>query len=280
MSTPKHTATVRRPKSNAGDRADAMTRLKSPAALHETIREEIARRVGRGTYTSDGPLPSTATLSAEFGVSAITIKRALRDLQMAGLLRSTPGLGTFVREHRRFVRDLDLSFTSVEDLERMGKKAAMRLVSVGRRRITDPAFSAFGPPPGPMLNIQKVISVDDVAITFDNAFITASLDHHLIEEFGRKFIYEVLNAHGMEVISTRVVIDAAPASREVQQEFGVPNGYPTLRRLYHFKTTEPAISVYGLAEAPFDRLACTIERNRDPAAARGGRPRRSGRPDR
>lgn len=249
----------------------SMSLSKQPAALHQTVREELARRIGRGDYGSSEPLPSTTALSAEFGVSAITVKRALRDLQTAGLLRSTPGLGTFVREQRRFVRDLDLSFTSVEDLKRMGKKASMRLISVGRRKLEDPAFEALGAPFGYMLNIQKMISVDDVAITFDNAFITTSLDNHLIEEFGQKFIYEVLNAHGMEVTSTRVVIDAAPASREVQQEFGVPNGYPTLRRLYHFRTTDPGISVYGLAEAPFDRLACTIERRRDPGTKGGHR---------
>jgi hypothetical protein len=32
-----------------------------------------------------------------------------------------------------------------------------------------------------------------------------------------------------------------------------------LRRLYRLSTTDKAFSVFGLAESPFDRLACTVE---------------------
>jgi DNA-binding GntR family transcriptional regulator len=238
--------------------------IRSNSALHESVREELAGRIDRGVYALDEPLPSTTALADEFRVSAITIKRAVRDLQTAGLLRSTPGLGTFVREQHRFIRDLDASFTSVEDLEKSGQKASIQLLSIARRHIDQKTFAPLSPPSGYMLNVQKLIAVDGLVITYDSAFITSSLDDRLLKEFGHKFIYEALNEHGLPVIHTHVVIDAAPASPEVQQAFSVPNGYPTLRRLYRFKTIDPNVSVFGLAEAPFDRFACTIERSRTP----------------
>src|SRR5262249_14297927 len=93
-------------------------------ALHDTVREEILRRVNANEYEVGVPLPSAAALAAEFDVSPITVKRALRDLQPAGILRAVPGLGTFVRERQKFVRDLDFSLSSLSDARRLGRTTA------------------------------------------------------------------------------------------------------------------------------------------------------------
>ena len=74
--------------------------------LHELVRITLQERIGTGHYGTHVALPSVPSFSAEFGVSAITVKRALRDLKMAGLVRSVAGLGTFVRQRERFVQDL------------------------------------------------------------------------------------------------------------------------------------------------------------------------------
>jgi DNA-binding GntR family transcriptional regulator len=228
-------------------------------ALHETVRQEIMRRVTAGEYDVGQALPSAAALAEEFGVSAITIKRALRDLQPAGILRSVPGLGTFVRERRRFIRDLDFSFTSLEDAERLGLKPSLSLVSVTREKISDPAFEVLEPPDGLMLCVRKVIFTDDTPVMYDTTFLPRSLDDEVIDEFGQKFISEALHSHGTRFTKTKLLIDAAPASAEAQQTFAIPNGYPTLRRLYRLSTTDKSFSVFGVAESPFDRLACTVE---------------------
>ena len=232
---------------------------KRASALHETIREEIVRRVQAKTYAPDAPLPSAAALADEFGVSLITVKRAIRDLQSAGILRSVPGLGTFVRERRRFIRDLDLSITSMHDAHRLGFKPSIQLISVTREPIRDRSFDVFTIPSGPMLCVRKLIYADDVPIMFDTAFITTLLNDSLCDEFGGKFIHQVLTENGIKVIGTRLMIDAAPASPEVQEYFSVPNGYPTLRRIYEYKTDDRSLSIFGCVESPFDKLACTVD---------------------
>lgn len=60
--------------------------LRTSSSLHESVREEIQKRIKSGAYSPGFPIPSTATPSEEFGVSPITIKRALRDLQALGAL--------------------------------------------------------------------------------------------------------------------------------------------------------------------------------------------------
>ncbi|QPC95747.1 GntR family transcriptional regulator [Mesorhizobium sp. INR15] len=228
-------------------------------ALHETVRQEIMRRVSAGEYDVGEALPSAATLADEFGVSAITIKRALRDLQPAGILRSVPGLGTFVREQRRFIRDLDFSLTSHEDALRLGLKPSIRLVSLTTEKIHDPAFDVLEPPNGLMLCVRKVISTDNTPIMYDTSYLPRALNDEVVDEFGENFISDALRDHGTQFTKTKLLIDAAPASEQAQQTFAIPNGYPTLRRLYRLSTTDKSFSVFGVAESPFDRLACVVE---------------------
>lgn len=228
-------------------------------ALHETVRQEILRRVMAGEYDVGEALPSAAALADEFGVSAITIKRALRDLQPSGVLRSVPGLGTFVRERRRFIRDLDFSLTSHHDALRLGLTPSIRLVSITTEKIADPAFDVLEPPSGLMLCVRKVISTDDTPVMYDISYLPRSLDDEVINEFGKRFIGDALRDHGTQFTKTKLLIDAAPASEQAQQTFAISNGYPMLRRLYRLNTTDASFSVFGVTESPFDRLACTVE---------------------
>ncbi|MBZ9982497.1 MULTISPECIES: GntR family transcriptional regulator [unclassified Mesorhizobium] len=227
--------------------------------LHENVRHEIMRRVRAGEYAIGESLPSTAALAEEFAVSPITIKRALRDLQPTGILRSVPGLGTFVREQRRFVRDLDFSLTSHDDALRLGLKPTIRLLSLTQEKIQDPAFDALEPPDGLMLCVRKVISTDGTPIMYDTSYLPRSLSDEVVGEFGEKFISDALRAHGTQFTKTKLLIDAAPASEQAQQTFTIKNGYPTLRRLYRLSTTDKSFSVFGVTESPFDRLACVVE---------------------
>ncbi|MBZ9856343.1 GntR family transcriptional regulator [Mesorhizobium sp. CA13] len=240
-------------------------------ALHETVRQEITRRVRSAEYGIGQSLPSAASLAEDFGVSKITVKRALRDLQSAGILRSVRGLGTFVREQRRFIRDLDFSLTSYDDALRLGLKPSIHLISLTREKIHDPAFDVLEPPTGLMLCVRKVIFADDTPIMYDTSYLPHSVSDQVLEEFREKFISDVLRDHGTQFTKTKLLIDAALASEDAQQTFSIPNGYPTLRRLYRLSTSEESFSVFGVTESPFDRLACVVELDAAQKAPRRGK---------
>ena len=60
--------------------------------------DELRRMITEGRI---GPrLPSQMALAEQLGVSPMTIQRALKILKAEGLVRSVPGLGTFVRDKR------------------------------------------------------------------------------------------------------------------------------------------------------------------------------------
>lgn len=229
------------------------------ASLHEKVRKEILRRVSAGDYAPGAALPSAAALSTEFDVSAITVKRALRDLQTSGVLRSVHGLGTFVREKRRFVRNLDFSFNSLADAERLGMTASVQLISVSLEDPDGPVANAFGPLPDRMLCVRKIIAMDGDPVMHDTTFVAVDTPESLVRQFSSMLIMEAFKEAGARYTGTELLIEAAPASISIQQALEVPNGYPTLRRIYRITASDPAYTIFGVVEAPFDRLTCSIE---------------------
>ncbi len=240
--------------------------MQFPTSLHESVREELLDRVKKGVYQPEDPIPSTAMLSEEFGVSPITIKRALRDLQAAGVLMAVTGKGTYVKKQKRLLHQLDLRAPIKSNTQ-----LKIRLLSVTREKISDPTMSAVEAPDRTMLCVRKVILSDGLPFIYDATYVSSELSNEIVEEFGERFVYEALEAHDIKVVNTRLVIDAAPASGGVEEVFGVPNGYPMLRRLYRLITSDPNITVYGVVQAPFDQLACSIDFPSGVVAGKGKR---------
>ncbi len=61
------------------------------------VADAIRERIGRGDYRPGDQLPSESQFCAEFGVSPMTLRRALALLGDRGLLTAEQGRGTFVR---------------------------------------------------------------------------------------------------------------------------------------------------------------------------------------
>lgn len=67
---------------------------------HAQVFTTLRREIQSGRWKPEQKLPSEAQLVRRFGLSRITVGRALRDLQAAGLVQRRAGSGTFVRHAR------------------------------------------------------------------------------------------------------------------------------------------------------------------------------------
>jgi DNA-binding GntR family transcriptional regulator len=70
-------------------------RTREPAYL--LIANQIAEQIGAGFYRPGDQLPTEAQLRAHYGVSPMTVRRAISILLERGLVSTTQGKGTFVR---------------------------------------------------------------------------------------------------------------------------------------------------------------------------------------
>ncbi len=66
--------------------------------LHTQIRNGVLRRIEEGTLRPGDRLPSESEIMRQYNVSRGTVTRAMRDLEVTGVLHRRRGSGTYVRE--------------------------------------------------------------------------------------------------------------------------------------------------------------------------------------
>jgi DNA-binding GntR family transcriptional regulator len=243
---------------------DNMKSAARQTPLHEWAKRLIEERIESGVYKTDQLLPSATALAQEFSVSLITVRRALRELQFAGAIRSTTGVGSFVNERARFVHHLtrvkDPLYSITDDAKRLGKKATTDILSVELKEPLESEFRLFDVSSRPHYCIKKLILVDGRPITLDYTYITMPLSKELLDEFSRDFVYEVLKRRNFVVPRSSTYIDANPAPDEAARLLGIAPGFPMLRRFYAPEIKGSNMSIYGMALSPFDRMGIMIER--------------------
>jgi GntR family transcriptional regulator len=111
----------------------------SPAYLH--IATTLADRVTSGVYPAGGRIPSGSQLCAEFGVSPMTVRKALSILENQGLVSGIKGRGTFARSV-----DLSDSIFRLDSLtgEWLDESAEIRLLSASMTRADEKVAAMLG----------------------------------------------------------------------------------------------------------------------------------------
>lgn len=75
-------------------------RLPKRMPLYQQIRENLIERVSAGEWEPGAQIPSESELSAQFGVSVGTIRKAVETLVADSILVKRGGTGTFVNSYR------------------------------------------------------------------------------------------------------------------------------------------------------------------------------------
>lgn len=95
---------------------------------YEEIADVLRNRIKQEVYPPDSLLPNQVDLVKEFGVSRMTIKKAITILTMEGLIYSQRGLGTRVLNHPFIQKDTSV-FTEYTGLSAEMKKNGREVIS-------------------------------------------------------------------------------------------------------------------------------------------------------
>lgn len=93
-----------------------MAKVLLPA--YEQVKAFIKTRISAGTWKPGDPVPSEAALATQFGISRMTVNRALRELTAEGLVTRIQGSGTRVAELHRISSRLTIRDIHEEVAER------------------------------------------------------------------------------------------------------------------------------------------------------------------
>lgn len=191
------------------------------AALREDIR--------RGALSSGDALPSESRLRTRFGVSRVTVRQALGELQRDGIVIAKQGKGTFVRG-RPIEHELGEFHTLTEVLERHGYPRQVDLLFCGE--VTPPRSVAeeLGIAPSERCVLVKrrhLMRRQPVALTV-MYLPTQVASEWTADDFRAKTVYELAAEHGLGPVQGRRVIAACPALDDIASTLGMSVGDPVL----------------------------------------------------
>jgi GntR family transcriptional regulator len=186
--------------------------------IAQVLRERIAT-VGAGHV-----LPSESDLSAEFGVSRVTVRRALETLREERLVESRQGFGWFAA-----TAPLQQRLTQLDTIERQLEERGIH----PQRQIIEFAFVAAPAHVAERLRCDHVLRVKRVNRADGDPFAVvtvwcpAELGQHLSRhDVERRPFYELL---GVALRGASQSIGAASANTEDAALLEVPVGSPVLR---------------------------------------------------
>lgn len=141
----------------------------SPLPLHLQVRQRLLAAVA-GWRDESERFPTEQEWSERLGVSRVTVRRALASLSDQGLLRRTPGAGTYVVRPAVAER-LDGRLDVNAGWQAMGVSVGTRLLTYERRPLGATAAEFGCSPDDEALLVQRLRLADDLPVAFDERWL-------------------------------------------------------------------------------------------------------------
>lgn len=193
--------------------------LSANSPLYNEIYESLKSKILSGHYEPGVALPSEPKLRAEYGVSTITIRRAIRELCLDGLVESRQGVGNIVKDATTSSVVVGMSsFTS----DVVGGR--LRLI---RSLLTDEMIAApvdiavqLGVAVGSMLrHLVRLDYEGNTPLSVDEVYIPPDIANSINHEIAGSPVFMHLwqKASGLELMSTQYHIWAeTPTSKDAE----------------------------------------------------------------
>jgi GntR family transcriptional regulator len=219
-------------------------------------------------------IPSERQLSADLGVSRLTVRAALDDLAREGYLVRRRGAGTFVSEPK-ITQELTMtSFT--DDMRRRGMRPSSRTLEL---RVS-PAGARLGrllrvSPSEPVMIAGRLRLADGESMAIETIHIRSSrvpgLTARDLEQFS---LYELLEErYGIEIVGGEQTIEPTVTDEDESAALGVPLHSPAFRfeRLTHSAAGEIVEFVESVYRGDRYKFVTALNRPRERQRGRSSR---------
>lgn len=224
----------------------------SRVVLWRQIAERVARAIGDRKWTVGDRLPSEAELCLQFGVSRVTLRQALGELERRGLAHPRAGSGWYVGAAAAKVDaaaplfeppGLLVSFTQMAQSRGLFTDSVVLHCEV-READWDEATKLSIAPGARLLSLLRVRRLDGLPIAYDHSLVPAGLIGEVTsEQFVTGSLYDALRRNGATPSYADYQLEAVDADPEQA----------------HYLDVEPGASLLSAREILMDTSSRPIE---------------------
>jgi len=162
-------------------------------APYARVKQFLKQGLADGRWAPGALMPSEADLVAEFGVSRMTVNRALRELQAEGMVERSQGVGTFAARLHRVASTLTIRDLH-DEIESRGHRHHAEVQLQRAERAGAALASQFGLAAGTRVFHTLIVHFENgVALQCEDRYVNpACAPHYLEADFTRTTPTQVL----------------------------------------------------------------------------------------
>lgn len=223
-------------------------------SLHRQLFTVLRDQILRGLYAAGALLPKEEELCVQFGVSRITVRRALADLEQQGLVEKRQGRGTYVGQQLPPARPL-ATIGFLETMKQVSDETLVKVLRMERMKLSSEIAQPLNlTTEDRALHVIRLRSQGDVPVMITEAWVPEALATDIDErQLSEKALYQLLLQRGVSFGRVVQEITAIAATPPQAKLLACEIGQPLLRltRL-----------IYDAGEKPIQYLLVTLSPER------------------
>lgn len=196
---------------------------RSPVPIYHQLSEGLRNLIVSGEYSQNDRLPSENELAEMFGIVPMTVRQAMTQLVLEGLIYRERGRGTFVSAHA-LEHPLDYLVSFTEDMRSRNLTPGSRILYFNREvppREIEEKLSI--PTDETVLHIKRVRLANDNPVGYHDCYIRGV--DLTIEDFERNdSLYALLGEKEVFIAGGNDVLEAREADNELSELLNVHKG--------------------------------------------------------
>lgn len=223
--------------------------------------------ISRGNLVPGQKLPSENDLAQQFGVSRVTVRRAMAALSDQGLVVRKPGMGTVVGSPALSSSIITADVSNLlPHIVRMGKDSQVRMLEFAYVPATPYVAEKLGLVPGERVQYSvRVRSRAGEPFSYLTTYVPERVAQNYSEaDLGRTPLYALLERSGVKVHRATQTISAMLASPVVSEALQLSQGSPliALTRVVYDEKSRGVELLEALYRPDRYRIQVDLERDR------------------
>ena len=193
--------------------------------LYVQLMEELETSIRNGVYKPGDKIMTEAEIAKEYGVSLITVRKAVGSLMEKGLVVRKQGKGTFVTKPK-FSRNMRKLQSFTEMCEQMGVKPGARVLENRLTAADKKVSDRLGIEPGSnVVYISRLRLADGEPVQVEKSYFPLKYAFLLDEDLNNGSMFECLKEKaGAKVASSEKMIELCRATAEEAALMDVKKG--------------------------------------------------------
>lgn len=214
----------------------AQIKADSPVPMYRQLADLLRGRIIEGEISVGDKILSEAQLSESFGISRITVRQALDELENDGLLQRVPGKGTFVKDSVGRVERLTRLTGFGENMSALGRVVSYRTLRAEETSVQADVAEHLQSTDAKAYVIERVLMTDGRPVGMHVSHLPTWLSTQ--DHDGRLFTRQALDSRslygaieecGIELYRAEEIVEPDLATEDEAEILEIPKGDLLLR---------------------------------------------------